>query len=229
VALIDLAVKAAPADTRLRQVRSMIYTKTHRETDALADLDVAVQLSPEDETSLRMRGFLQRHLGHKEEAYADLDEAWRINPLDIYAVSGRARGLRAAGRADEAISLWDPLVGWGASDAALNGRCWERAIDNRDLPKAEADCAIVVQREPKAAAFWDSYALVALRGGHFDEAIKRYDQALALEPKLAPSLYARGIARLRTGDKAHGEADIAAAKALDATSSDELTEAGITP
>ncbi len=230
LALADLAVKAAPADNLVRQVRAETYSRAHRYADALADIDVATGLSPEDPVNLRSHGFLQLKLGHTQEALADLEEAWRINPRDSYTVSARVRALRAAGRADEAIALWDPLTtGRATSSMALNARCWERAINNRDLPKAEADCAAAVQLDPKVGAYWDSYALVALRGGRLDDALRRYDQALTLSPKLAPSLYARGITRLRAGDKDHGQADIAAAKALDPAVDEELTAAGVIP
>jgi hypothetical protein len=52
---------------------------------------------------------------------------------------------------------------------------------------------------------------------------------LSLDPRLAPSLYARGIVKIRQGDKAAGGTDIAAAKALDANAGRELTDAGLTP
>ena len=53
-----------------------------------------------------------------------------------------------------------------------------------------------------------------LRRSQFDKAIADYDAALKINPKIAWSLYGRGIAELRKGLDAKGEADIAAAKAL---------------
>lgn len=192
-------------------------------------MDQALRLSPEDPDVVRGYGVLMRKLGRMPEALADLEEANRIDPLNPATIDARARTLRSLGRAGDAIAIWDAAVAVDPSSMALNSRCWERAVANRDLPLAEADCATAVQREPKTAAYWDSYALVALRMGHLDEATKRYDQALALNPRQAPSLYARGITRLRAGDTDRGQADIAAAKALDPTAPDELTEAGLTP
>lgn len=57
--------------------------------------------------------------------------------------------------------------------------------------------------------------MVHLRRGEFAAAIADYDAALKLQPKLAPSLYARGLARQVSGDKAGGVADIQAATAID--------------
>ncbi len=45
-------------------------------------------------------------------------------------------------------------------------------------------------------------------------AIADYGAAVALNPKDAGSLYCRGMAKLRGGDKTGGNADIAAAKAI---------------
>ena len=55
--------------------------------------------------------------------------------------------------------------------------------------------------------------LVYLRKGEFKRAIADYDAALRLE-QLPWALYGRGVARMRSGDPAAGQADIAAATAL---------------
>jgi len=55
---------------------------------------------------------------------------------------------------------------------------------------------------------------VQLKLGAFDRAIADYGAAVAKNPKDADSLYGRGMAKLKSGDRAGGEADIAAAKAI---------------
>ena len=52
--------------------------------------------------------------------------------------------------------------------------------------------------------------------------IRLYDEALKLGPKRAYSLYGRGLAKLNKGDAAGGEADIAAAKAIQADIAEEF-------
>jgi hypothetical protein len=49
-----------------------------------------------------------------------------------------------------------------------------------------------------------------------DKAVIDLDAALHLTPQLAGSLYGRGLGKLKKGDAAGGDADIAAAKAIDA-------------
>jgi tetratricopeptide (TPR) repeat protein len=64
------------------------------------------------------------------------------------------------------------------------------------------------------AALFDSRGLAHLRRGEFDLAIADYDEALRLQPKLAWSLYGRGLARYGKGLTAEGEADLQAAAAI---------------
>jgi tetratricopeptide (TPR) repeat protein len=61
----------------------------------------------------------------------------------------------------------------------------------------------------------DSRGLVWLRRGEYDRAIADYDEALKARPNSAWSLYGRGLAKLKKGLKAEGEADLGAAARLD--------------
>jgi hypothetical protein len=54
-------------------------------------------------------------------------------------------------------------------------------------------------------------------------------KALEQDPKLASSLYVRGLARLKTADASNGNADIAAAKAIDPKIADTYAGYGVTP
>ena len=60
-----------------------------------------------------------------------------------------------------------------------------------------------------------------------DDAIADYDAALKLSPKLAGSLYGRGLARLRKGNTDDGNADIAAAKAIQSDVAEEFARYGV--
>ena len=56
----------------------------------------------------------------------------------------------------------------------------------------------------------------------FVSAIADFDAALELVPDNASSLYGRGLARLKKGDTAGGNADIKAAQAIKADIADQL-------
>jgi Flp pilus assembly protein TadD len=67
---------------------------------------------------------------------------------------------------------------------------------------------------PNATYILNSRGLVQLKLGTFDGAIADYSAAVAQDAKDADSLYGRGMAKLKKGDTASGNADLAAAKAI---------------
>jgi tetratricopeptide (TPR) repeat protein len=69
--------------------------------------------------------------------------------------------------------------------------------------------------------------LVRLRRGDLDGAIAEFDLALAQQPKHGWALYGRGLAEQRKGLKAQGDADIAAALAIQPKLTEEAQRRGI--
>jgi hypothetical protein len=65
--------------------------------------------------------------------------------------------------------------------------------------------------------------------GDIDRAIADFDVALVKHPKHAHSLFARGVAKVRNGDQAGGDADIAAAKAIEPRIEEEYARYGVRP
>jgi hypothetical protein len=63
--------------------------------------------------------------------------------------------------------------------------------------------------------------------GRSRDAISDYDAALRINPRHASSLYGRGLAKLRTGNSADGNGDIAAAKAVQSDIADEFASYGM--
>jgi hypothetical protein len=63
--------------------------------------------------------------------------------------------------------------------------------------------------------------------GQFDSAIEDYSSALRVEPNMASALYGRGLARLKKGDTTGGNADVAAAKQVEAKIADDFSHYGI--
>lgn len=226
---VEAGVKISPDDIWFRQTRAALLSGAGRAAEALTDLDAAVRIEPEEPVNYRNRANVLISLGRIDDALADLDEALRMNPLDADTIAAKATALRRAGRTKEALALDDAALKDERTPARLNSACWDRAVANLELPRAEADCAEAVKAAPEKASYWDSYALVALRDGRFDEALRRYDQALGRNPKLAGSLYGRGLTKLKKGDEAGGRADIAAALALTPTAGEALNEAGLKP
>ena len=66
-----------------------------------------------------------------------------------------------------------------------------------------------------------------MKMGQFGTAIDDYNSALRFEPKLASALYGRGLAKLKKGDNVGSDADISAAKTIQAKIGDEFTRYGV--
>src|SRR5262249_28864095 len=112
---------------------------------------------------------------------------------------------------------------------ALNSRCWAKAVQGNDLNGALADCNAALHLRPESAATLDSLGFVYLRMSRFTDAIAQYTAAIERNSKLAPSFFGRGVAKLRSGDKAGGNADIVQAEALDPGVAKQFALYGVTP
>lgn len=147
-------------------------------------------------------------------ALRDYEAALAIDPSNSIAAYRRDQALQ--GRVDsvqqQITQLTELLMREPQNAAALNNRCWVRAINDEDLNAALADCNAALVIEPLASQTLDSRGLVHLKRGDFSAALADYDAALRIEPNRGHFLYGRGLARLRLGQNAEGEADLVAAE-----------------
>jgi tetratricopeptide (TPR) repeat protein len=189
---------------------------------AIEDYGQSIKLNPAYAKPLNNRGITYYKKGDYDRAIKDFDEALKLNPHYANAFANRAQAYqkkndyeRATGDYDEAIRFEPNL------ETVWNGRCWVRAILG-ELQAALADCNNALQLKPNDAATYDSRGLVYLKMGQFDPAIDDYTSALRIQPNLASALYGRGLAKIRKSDTAGGNADMAAAKAIDAKIVDDF-------
>lgn len=242
-ALADLtrACELAPGDAENRYQRGVIYQQQGQLKSALQDFDAALKAQPDDiEAHLARAELLHWNpeagpASAATEVKADLDAVGRLAPPDADVRFTLADFYGTLG--DYSLAL-DQINQWlenhhleSQRAQGLNERCWLRAKANRDLPAALDDCNQALALTPSAAAemgtfigrklapenpaFLDSRGLVYLRLGRLKDAIRDYDSALNTNPKMATSLYGRGLAELRLGEQDKGQADVAAAQKLD--------------
>lgn len=77
------------------------------------------------------------------------------------------------------------------------------------------DCNKALECLPKSSNVLDSRGFVYLRLGRYEEAIADYNAAVAISNNPPPaSLYGRGLAEQKSGQKLSGEADIQAAESM---------------
>ncbi|WP_254606622.1 aspartyl protease family protein [Sphingomonas bacterium] len=216
---LDRAVTMAPNEGRYVYLRAQARLANGQPALAAADLDRAATLMPDD-PDVRLSRARLRFTNHDPDgAMDDVKAADRILP------SGSDRRLLIAGlydgldRPEPAIANYDAWLKMHGEDAdrasAYNGRCWARALLNRDLDRALSDCNTALKLHPGDASYLDSRALVQLRRGRLDAALADYDAAVKANPRSAWSLYARAIAEKHAGRNDAAETDRKAALAID--------------
>jgi len=188
-------VKVAPKNPEIRLARAFILIEQKRKGDALDDLKAA-------------------------------DASLSPQADERFALAG---GFEQVDQFDKAIGNYDLWIKAHPDDskrsAALNGRCWARALAGQDLPLALKDCDSAL-REFKSGNYFDSRGMVELRMGQYDRAIADYDQALKLTPKTPWSLYGRGLAERHKND-ASAQSDLDAAIAIDPNLPSRAKQLGI--
>jgi tetratricopeptide (TPR) repeat protein len=87
-------------------------------------------------------------------------------------------------------------------------------ITGQQLQQALSDCSESLRIRPIDAETLDSRGFLYLKLDRLDDAIVDFNAALEINSKLASSIYGRGLAKLKKGDRAAADADMAAAKAI---------------
>lgn len=164
--------------------------------------------------------------GDYDRAIADYSLAITLFPNYVEAVYNRGLAHGLKGTYPAAIKDFDDVIRMvpGAADA-FNARCWTRARAGIDLDEALDDCDAALAMRPNHPATLDARGFVHYRLGDYDDAIADCDAALAADPTFASSLYVRGLAKLENDED--GNADIAAAKAIDPNIAREYARYGV--
>jgi tetratricopeptide (TPR) repeat protein/predicted aspartyl protease len=215
---LDRACELLPSKAGYFKLRARVHLRLGQRMRAVQDYSEALRLDPAEHEARFERAQLAAALGDTPATHADLQALDR----DLAPQSDTRRGMGhlylSLGMPEQAIVQFDHWVAAHDTEvdlhAALNSRCWARALADKDLDAAESDCNAALEAKPENAAYLDSRGLLHLRRGQLKEALDDYDRALKIDPTQAWSLYCRGLARLRSGQPEPGAADIAAARQL---------------
>ena len=80
--------------------------------------------------------------------------------------------------------------------------------------RALADFGKLIELDPDTGLGFGNRGIAYYNLAQYDRAIDDYTAALRFDPKDAASRYGRGMAKLKRGDTAGGNADLAEAKAM---------------
>lgn len=126
------------------------------------------------------------------------------------------------------LTLLDKALALSPTNAILlNNRCYQRALEKIKLEEGLADCEASLRKYPSSVLILDTKGFVLYRLGRYLDALNTYNAVLKIDSKSASSLYMRGQTKRKLGDSAGGDADIAAAKAINKDVPNAFREAGI--
>jgi tetratricopeptide (TPR) repeat protein len=211
---------------------------------AIVDFDQSIKYNPTYANAFSNRGVANLKKGEYDRALENLNEAIKLDPTYALAFANRAETYQKKNDFDHAARDYDEALRLMPDFKTIwSGRCWIRAVLG-ELQAALADCNKALQFEPNYATTYDAQVisltresylavthdargLIYLKMGQFDSAIDDYSSALRFDASLASALYGRGLAKRKKGDASGADADIAAAKTIQAKIGDDFVRYGV--
>jgi tetratricopeptide (TPR) repeat protein len=201
-------------------------------SNRLADVELALQKQPDDKRALHERAQLLSATGDHKGAIAAYTKQLESEPDPAskrYLLT--YRGIEYSLDGNTALASKDLSAALANKPGAdtYNNFCYVLAGARVQLALALAACEKALAIDPKEPAFLDSKGFVLLQLGRLDEAIASFDAALATRPKMAASLYGRGVAKKRRCNCDAGDADLKAGRLEDPMIVHTFAKAGLAP
>ena len=196
--------------------RGNAYSTKGQYDRAIADYDQAIRLNPSHGIAFYNRGYAWRAKGEYDRSIADYDQAIQLDPNFSAAFNNRGTAYDDKKDYDRAIADYDQAIRLDPNYArAFNNRGNAYAAKGA-YTRAALDFDEVTRLQPTNANAWNHRCWARAIVGQLSQAILDCNESIRLNPttKLAASLYGRGIAKRKSGDTVGGDADIAAAMAI---------------
>ena len=212
---LDRAATLEPRNPAVYTHRASAQSRKGATDAALKDYDKALAIDPDNFDALLSRAALYAESGDGKSALADADRAMVARPGNASALYNRGYANFVQRRYEEAIKDYSAAIE-AVPDfgMAYTNRCLNAALAGKDKDRTLADCNQAVTLLPARAEAHETRGFANLKYGDNRAAISDYDAALKGDANRPLSLYGRGIARVRMGDKEEGFADQQAARKL---------------
>ena len=212
---LDRAVSIAPENPLAYLMRGLAYGRRGNTLAALQNYDAALKYDPRYADALSNRAAIYLEQGRLDLAIRDLDLSISIDNTNPLAFYNRGYAHFAKKEYDKAISDYSSAIALNPQlGLAYNNRGLTRAIAGQDLVQALADCDTALKLMPINLDVRDTRGFIYLKLGDPALALNEYNAALDIDPNRALSLYGRGLAKIKKGDVAGGEADQRAAETI---------------
>lgn len=225
-ALIESGQMTTEDATGALNSRGMAYLDNSDPDRAILDFSEAIRLKPEAAIEFLNRGTAYASKGDYVHALQDFTDAIRVKPDYADAFADRGFVYERQEQYAMASQNYDEAIRLAPGDyRTQNAACWAHAVIN-DLQTALKDCneSLRLKNDPNTL---DSRGFVYLKMNNIDGAISDYNKVLLADPKVASSLYGRGLAERIKGEKDASDADIAAAVKLQPDIANQFAKWGI--
>lgn len=198
---------------------------------ALADAEEARKLDPASQGAVFTVAMYTAERGDVTKASAMLDERIALGgkTRDDYRVA-KATVVGEFGDAAAAIAELDALIAAKPGvPTLLNQRCWIKATRNVQVDTALKDCTSAMELSDSTAQILDSRALVWMRLGRDEDALRDLDAALSQVPGMGSSRFLRAIVKKRMGQAEDAAIDLAVARQVSPSTERDYARFGLKP
>jgi tetratricopeptide (TPR) repeat protein/transglutaminase-like putative cysteine protease len=205
IAAFTTAIEIEPNNSFAFGHRAEVYRRSGDYERALADAARAIELQPSFTGMYILRARALHATGRAAEAAAQAAALVEANPQDAGAHVTAALLYDAFGSRDEASRAIERAIALRSEPSSYVVRSELRPQEDRNARRADIEAAL--RLDPRSAQAHAAMARLSAEGGDHEAAIRSWTAAIEAEPEDLGLLINRGVAYLRSGQAALGEAD----------------------
>lgn len=197
---IAQALRINPKHADAYRMRATFHFQANDFTASLADFDRSIQHDPDNALGYAMRSQVHVELKAPDKALADLNRAIELDSEQAMFFYERGRVHADLGNDSPALADYSRVLRLDPRHAdAADNRAWLR-FHRRDWAEADADARRVIELAPEYASARRLLGYTLFAQADYEQAVKVFDEAIALEKDPAQNAYAifiRHFARIR--------------------------------